>query len=79
MHARLRRSTVKLTALAAALVMVGTACGNRSSDAQIRALFNGAGNTGQAAAGPAPGAAEDATASAPAADTGTAAATASGG
>jgi branched-chain amino acid transport system substrate-binding protein len=79
MHARLRRSTVKLTALAAALVLVGTACGNRSSDAQIRALFNGAGNTGQAAAGPAPGAAEDATAPAPAADTGTAAATPSGG
>jgi branched-chain amino acid transport system substrate-binding protein len=58
--------------VAAALVLVGTACGNRSSDAQIRALFNGAGNASQAA-GPSPGAAEDATA-APAGDTGTAAA-----
>ena len=65
-----RRSTVTLTAVAAALALLATGCGNRSSDAQIRALFNGAGGSGQAEA-LAPGAAED-TAAAPAADTGTA-------
>jgi branched-chain amino acid transport system substrate-binding protein len=62
-----RRSTVMLTAVAA-LALLGTACGNRSSDAQIRALFNGAGNSSQAA-GVAPGSAEEGTA-APAADSG---------
>jgi len=76
MNARLRGGILPLTAVAAALLLVGTACGNRSSDAEIRALFNGAGGTGQAAA-PAPGEAQDATASAPVGDTG-AAATAGG-
>jgi branched-chain amino acid transport system substrate-binding protein len=61
-----------LTAVGAALLLVGTACGNRSSDAEIRALFNGAGSTGQAAA-PAPGEAQDTTASTPTGDTGAAA------
>ena len=72
MRARIGGCTVRFSAVAAALLLVGTACGNRSSDAEIRALFNGAGGTGQAAA-PAPGEAEDSTASAPSADPGAAA------
>src|SRR4051794_29651453 len=70
MTARRRRTTVTLTAVTAALALLGAACGNRSSDAQVRALFNGAGNSSQAA-GVTPGAAEDVGA-APAGDTGAA-------
>ncbi|MEW6471229.1 MAG: ABC transporter substrate-binding protein [Actinomycetota bacterium] len=78
MKARLRGCTVRLTAVAAALLLVGTACGNRSSDAEIRALFNGAGGTGQAAA-PAPGEAEDSAAPAPTDDSGAGVIDSSGG